>query len=133
MILGDIITPVKRIFGEKFLEQIRAISFGIDMAIWEAIGVPIPDQDTLSSVETADRSLAVRIEAYHLLPSRGSWAGDPDELNPLQYPPLPFSTSFDDSAALWKSEVSVWRNVDKTRTREGGSSRKGATSGRGNR
>lgn len=102
--LGDIASPVKKLVGE---EKIREIERTLDAALYEALGLPLPTPDILDLVHQADL-LALRIEGYHLMPSRGSWAGNPDDFDCQRYPPLLLSTAFEDAENLWKGEVRVW-------------------------
>lgn len=112
--LGDIASPIKKLLGK---ERIRQIEKGIDAAIYKALELALPSEEVLGLVHKAD-VLALRIEAYHLMPSRGSWAGNPDEIGSREYPPLVLSTAFEDSANLWKGEVRVSRVLSMTRLSE---------------
>lgn len=103
--IGDIPSPVKDLIGK---ERILQIERGIDAAIFEALGLSTPSREIMDLVHHAD-ILARRVEAYHLMPSRGSWGGDPSEIGPGGFPPLALSTNFEDSENLWKGEVRVWR------------------------
>ena len=102
--MGDIASPIKKLLGK---EKIRQIEKEIDAAIYESLGLSPPSDEILGLVHKAD-VLALRIEAYHLMPSRGSWAGDPDEIGSREYPPLLLSTAFEYSENLWKEEVRVY-------------------------
>jgi hypothetical protein len=110
--LGDITSPVKGMIGT---ERIREIEKPIDAAIYEALGLPPPTREVLDLVHEAD-VLALRIEAYHLLPSRGYWAGNPEEFESGSHLPLVLSTAFEDSESLWKGEVRVWTAFSKNDT-----------------
>lgn len=105
--LGDIASPIKELLGK---ERIRQIEKKIDVAIYEALGLNFPSEEILGLAHKAD-VLALRVEAYHLMPSRGSWAGDPDEIGSREYPPLLLSTAFEDSGNLWKGEVRVYSGL----------------------
>lgn len=112
--MGDIPSPIKELLGK---ERVRQIENGIDAAIYESFGLMSPSEEILGLVHKAD-VLALRIEAYYLMPSRGSWAGDPDEIGSREWPPLVISTAFEESENLWKGEVRVSRTLTTSRISE---------------
>lgn len=105
--LGDIVSPVADIVGKKLIDSLKQ---GIDAAIYASLGVPFPSQEIRDLVHRADL-LALRIEAYHLLPSRGSWSGEIREIEEGSFPPLRLSTAFADSALRWRGEVGTARRL----------------------
>lgn len=68
--LGDIVTPVKHLlFGYRRMEE------SMLRAIYTSLGLPLPTRAERAAVKRADM-LALREEAWTLLPSRGRWRVD---------------------------------------------------------
>lgn len=77
--LGDIVTPVKRQLAEFAALEDRCLA-----TIYEALAVPLPNPAAEKEVKRAD-ALALKEEAYALLPSRGRW-GQGIEPVPPEFP-----------------------------------------------
>lgn len=78
---GDISEPARKAIGYR---RAKRLEDQLQAAILQALGLPQPDEVEREIIRSADR-LALRMEAYCLLESRGIWAGDPRAI--LQFIP----------------------------------------------
>ena len=69
---GDISTPMKIVIGD---DRVNRIADRIDVAIYEKLGLPLPNEREKIFIKKADR-IALKIEASLYLPSKGSWCHD---------------------------------------------------------
>jgi len=67
--MGDISTPLKITIGNN---RVNEIADGIDVAIYEKLGLPLPTGKEKDIIKKADR-ISLKIEASLYLPSEGSW------------------------------------------------------------